>query len=151
MSVKYVCYAVTIAVFYDFFCRWHSMMNWPCYNKFFGNVIRVIFTQWKHLEPSVNVSNWYCFKAVKRYICHYLMKSVSIPRNQSFYEIFSCLMHGDITKLVILSHYKWIRTHNHFVLKLTFYYVNCPTEYEFTLKRVCDMIGTYSQFSDIIF
>lgn len=81
MSVKYVCYAVTIAVFYDFFCRWHSMMNWPCYNKFFGNVIRVIFTQWKHLEPRVNVSNWYCFKAVKRYICHYLMKSVSIPRN----------------------------------------------------------------------
>ena len=56
MSVKLVCYAKTIIVFYEFyefFCRWHSLMNRPCHNNLFQimerdkfrDLIRVIFTR----------------------------------------------------------------------------------------------------------
>ena len=55
-------------LFYDFFCRWHSLMNRPCYNNLFqfSAFNRVSFTHWKHLEPRVNVF-WYCFSVIKRY------------------------------------------------------------------------------------
>ena len=59
--------------FYDFLCKRHSLVNWPCYNNWFQimehsnfrNLIRVIFTQQKHLETRANVF-WYCCKVIKR-------------------------------------------------------------------------------------
>ena len=77
MSVEFACYVQTVIVFYkfyEFFCRWYSLMNWPCYKTLFQitqhanfrNLNRVIFTQWKHLEFWVHAF-WYCFKAIKKY------------------------------------------------------------------------------------
>ena len=57
-------YVKTIIVFlykFYFFCRRHSLMNWPCYNNLFKiiqhgifrDLNRVIFTQWKLLKSQV--------------------------------------------------------------------------------------------------
>ena len=52
----------------------------------FRNLNRVIFIQRKHLKSQVNAF-WYCFKVIKRYTFHYLIKSVLILGNQSSFEI----------------------------------------------------------------
>ena len=71
MSLKLAGYVRTIIVlykFYNFSCRWHSLMNRPCYNNLvqiiwhekFWSWNRVIFTQAKYLLSRVKVF-WYCF------------------------------------------------------------------------------------------
>ena len=60
--------------FYNFFCRWHFLMNWPCYNNLFQfmqhenfrNLNRMIFVYWKHIGPRVND---FCYRiwGIKRY------------------------------------------------------------------------------------
>ena len=80
--------------FYDFFCRWHSLMNRPCNNILFNfmqhdnfwKLNRVIFNPSKHIESRVNVF-WCCFPVIKRYTFYYLMKSAPIPGNQNSVEI----------------------------------------------------------------
>ena len=52
----------------------------------FWNLNKVTFGQRKRLESRVNVF-WYCFKVIKRYVLHYLMKSVSIPGSENSFEI----------------------------------------------------------------
>ena len=52
----------------------------------FRNLIRIIFTYWKHLESRVNVF-WYWFSVIKRYTFHYITKSATIPGNQGSFEI----------------------------------------------------------------
>ena len=52
----------------------------------FRNLIRIIFTYWKHLESRVNVF-WYWFSVIKRYTFHYIIKSATIPGNQGFFKI----------------------------------------------------------------
>ena len=125
MSVDLICYAKTIIVFYkfyvmlkqlsffyifyDLFCRRHSLINWPCYNNLFQlmqhdnfrNLNRVIFTHWKHLQSWLNVF-WYCFPVIKRWIFHYLMKSAPIPGNQSSFEILQLFDIWRYQSLVIL-------------------------------------------------
>ena len=112
MSDELVCYVGTINVFYkfyNFFCREHSLMNRPYYNKLFQiiqhgnspNLNRVIFTQWEHLESLVNAF-WYCFKVIKPYTFHYLMKLVPIPGIQSSFEILQLFDTWRHQSLVIL-------------------------------------------------
>ena len=80
--------------FYDFFCRQHFVIIRPCHSNLlyimlqdnFRNLNRVIFIQRKHLKSQVNAF-WYCFKVIKRYTFHYLIKSVLILGNQSSFEI----------------------------------------------------------------
>ena len=52
----------------------------------FRNLIRIIFTYWKHLESRVNVF-WYWFSVIKRYTFHYIKKSATIPGNQGSFKI----------------------------------------------------------------
>ena len=68
-------------------------MNRPCYNNLLQimqhvnlrNLNRVTFTEWKHLASRVNV----CFKVIKQYDFHYLMKLVPYPESkpESFWNI----------------------------------------------------------------
>ena len=66
------------------FWRRHSLMNQPYYNNLFQiihnfwNLNRVTFTQWKHLASRIN-GFWYCFKVIKQYAFHHLMKLVPFP------------------------------------------------------------------------
>ena len=47
---------------------WYSLINWPSYNNLLlimqldniRNLNRLVFTQWKHLEPRLNAF-WFCF------------------------------------------------------------------------------------------
>ena len=76
------------------FCRRHSLMNQPCYNNLFQimqhdnfwNLNGVNFTKWKHLESQFSAV-WCCFKVIKQYNFHYLLKSIPIPGNKSSFEI----------------------------------------------------------------
>ena len=70
--------------FYDFFCRWHSLMNRHIVQIMqhdnIRNLTSVFFIQWKHLDPRVNAF-WYCFKVIKRYTFPCLIKSIPITGN----------------------------------------------------------------------
>ena len=100
MNLEVACYVKTIIVFYkfyDIFCSRHSLMNRLCYNNLFQFIQhdnfrilnRVVFTHWKHLQ--IRNAFWYCFPVIQRYTIHYLMKSTSIARNQSSFEILQLL------------------------------------------------------------
>ena len=106
MDVSQTCallYTIVFYKFYDFFCRWHFLINREYYNYLFqirqhGNfrkLNRVIFTQGKHLESRFN-AYWYCFEVIKRYIFHYSMKQFPIQKTKSSFEIFHCLIYGVI-------------------------------------------------------
>ena len=86
-------YVKTIIVFlhkFYFFCRRHSLMNWPCYNNLFKivqhgifrDLNRVIFTQWKLLKSQVDTFR-YCLTVLKRHTFPCLLESAPIPGNQS--------------------------------------------------------------------
>ena len=55
-------------------------------NDNFWNLNGVNFTKWKHLESQFSAV-WYCFKVIKQYNFHYLLKSIPIPGNKSSFEI----------------------------------------------------------------
>ena len=67
----------------------------------FRKLNRVIFTDWKHLESRVNAF-WYLFSVIKRYAFHYFMKLVTIPGNQSSFEILQLVDTWRYQSLVML-------------------------------------------------
>ena len=67
----------------------------------FETLKKLILTHWKHLESWVNAF-WCCFPVIKRYTFHYLMKSTSIPGNQSSFEILQLFDIWRYQSLVIL-------------------------------------------------
>ena len=89
--------------FYDFFCRWYSLMNRPCYDKLFRfmqrddfwNLNTVIFIHWKHLEPSVNVF-WYCFPVIKWYNVTIRSNQLSFQGTRALLKYCNCLIYGVI-------------------------------------------------------
>ena len=98
ISFGLVCYAKTIKATIQISCTTSfidSILWWTdVYNNLFQimqqdnfrNLIRVVFTQWKHLESRVNLF-WYCLKVIKQYTFHYLMRSVPTTGKQSSFEI----------------------------------------------------------------
>ena len=94
--------------FYDFFCRQHFMIR-PCHSNLlyimlqdnFRNLNRVILIQWKHLKSQVNAF-WYCFKVIKRYTFHYLIKPVLILGNQSSFEILQLFVTWQVSPYYFL-------------------------------------------------
>ena len=51
---------------------------------------RMTLTHWKHLESQYNAF-WYCFKVIKQYAFHYMIKLVPGTENQRFFEILQLL------------------------------------------------------------
>ena len=110
MSAELASYVKLTILFYKFFCRRHSLMGRPCYSNLFQimqhdnfrNLNRVIFTQLKHLSPQLMPFDTARVKAIKRYAFQDLMKSVSIPRNQSSFEILQLFDTLRYQSLVIL-------------------------------------------------
>ena len=69
-------------------------------NDNFWNLKRVIFTEWKHLEHWICL--WYCFRVIKRYTFHFLMKSVPNPGDQSSFELLHLFDTWQYQSLVVL-------------------------------------------------
>ena len=97
IDVSRTCFAWVLRLF----CRQHCLINPLCCSNFFQimqhDECRVISTLWNHLAFLFN-TYWYCFKVIKRYIFHYLMKSIPIPENQSPFKILQFVWYMALSK-----------------------------------------------------